>query len=359
VLYGIFGLAARFSHNAEIRAQEANFVSAARESLKADLDNICLENIQACVLVANICTANADPNLESLFYGIANRMTQILKLANDNPDGNEIQRETRRRVWWSLYLIDTWASAGYDLPRQVHLGGMVPMLPMDERIFQELRPDSPNPELCNRQPGLWAQMITLVKIYGSIQDLNRQIVEKDERDEISIELASQELAERLAIYDHELPEIFRYTPKNLEAHVKQLRGSSFIALHLGYHHYSTLLYYQYLDHQRPVTSLSQIYKDRCKYHASAFSSIIQDSRNTVGAEALYNIVGHMTVVSSSVLVHTLLFGQDPELPTARDRLQGNFEFLVQLRRYWPSLELMVRRILLFKAGKLLKYTFTE
>lgn len=54
----------------------------------------------------------------------------------------------------------------------------------------------------------------------------------------------------------------------------------------------------------------------------------------------------MTVVSSSVLLHTLLLGDDEELPMARQRLESNFEFLVRLRDIWPSVNLMVEDLVL-------------
>lgn len=49
----------------------------------------------------------------------------------------------------------------------------------------------------------------------------------------------------------------------------------------------------------------------------------------------------VTVVSSSVLLHTLLLGDDEELPMARQRLESNFEFLVRLKEIWPSVDVMV------------------
>jgi hypothetical protein len=46
------------------------YALAAKDNLKADLENICIENIQACVVIANICLADSDSNAESLYYGI-------------------------------------------------------------------------------------------------------------------------------------------------------------------------------------------------------------------------------------------------------------------------------------------------
>jgi len=55
-------------------------------------------------------------------------------------------------------------------------------------------------------------------------------------------------------------------------------------------------------------------------------------------------VRHMTAVSSSVLLHTLLFGTDEELTPAREGLVVNFKALVVLQKYWSSLGIVVRQI---------------
>jgi hypothetical protein len=50
----------------------------------------------------------------------------------------------------------------------------------------------------------------------------------------------------------------------------------------------------------------------------------------------------MTVVSSSALLHTLLFGSQDELLDTRKRLYLNFEILLKLKQFWPGVDLMVR-----------------
>ena len=59
------------------------------------------------------------------------------------------------------------------------------------------------------------------------------------------------------------------------------------------------------------------------YHATAFCELIRASKQQ-GSKVFHNVVGHMTVVSSPVLLHTLLLGEDEELAMARERLESNF-----------------------------------
>ncbi|RFU24063.1 hypothetical protein B7463_g12275, partial [Scytalidium lignicola] len=278
---------------------------------------------------------------------IANRMAQLLKIAEDKPEDGAILREVKRRVWWSLYLIDRWASAGLGLPRQFHIGGRAPRLPMDEVDFSNMSSINGVEEL-QWQPGLWSRMITLVQIFRHIQDLNRTLVESTRWNEEYIESAVLSLSKQLTDFEDELPPTLVFTSENLALQIERGVGGAFVALHLGYHHYATLLYYQYLDQYRPPAQNGRMYAQWCKYHATAFCELLQSSKIYRQAEALYNIVGHMTVVSSSVLLHTLLFGHENELQIARQRLESNFQALVRLREFWPSVNQMMNRLITFQ-----------
>ncbi|KAH6717984.1 hypothetical protein BKA61DRAFT_716562 [Leptodontidium sp. MPI-SDFR-AT-0119] len=348
VLFAIFGLSARFSKNQDIRGQGHVWSATARKLVRDDLEHACVENIQACILVGTICLADSRPDSESIFFALANRMAELLKLPITNTANDVITSEINRRVWWSLYMIDRWASAGLGLARQIHLGDGAPQLPMDEVQFRKLNPTNTTEILENWKPGIWSHMITLAKIFGDIQDLNRMLVEDEAWEEDQIESRVLGLAEELTSFERDLPPKMSFSSENLNFQQKQGVGRAFVALHLGYHHYATLLYYQYLDQRRPPTPTKRIFTERCKYHAIAFCELISTSAKQGDSEALHNVVGHMTVVSSSVLLHTLLLGDDEELPMARQRLESNFEFLVRLRDIWPSVNLMMKRLITFQ-----------
>ncbi|OBT92151.2 hypothetical protein VE01_10043 [Pseudogymnoascus verrucosus] len=348
VLFSILGLGARFSDDAEIRSQAPSFTEAAKRHLKSDLEHSCVENIQACILIGNICLGDSDPDAESIYFVLANRMAQIAKLSvlNDADDG--ITRETKLRLWWTCYLVDTWASGGSGLPRQFDILNAAPRLPMDEEAFLNMRPGDPDVPASEWRPGFWGYNVKMATIYSHISDLTKRIIISTIWEEEAIEDAVRESAVELTAFEESLPTTMRYSLSNLTLQVERGLGRNFIALHLGYNHYATLLYYQYLDRNRPFTTNGAAYAQRCKHHATLFSEILEASRNHGGAEALYNIVGHVTVVSSSVLLHSFLFGDPNEVDYIRQRIESNFESLVQLRRYWPSVELMINRLIVFQ-----------
>ncbi|KAI9731694.1 MAG: hypothetical protein M1834_004483 [Cirrosporium novae-zelandiae] len=347
VLYGILGLSARFSQYEAARSQGPKYAMEAKRLVKADMENICLENIQACVLCGNICFADCNSDAESIYFAIANRMAQLFHLEAEVSSDDAITRETKRRVWWSLYLQECWASAGTGLLRQFHHGGATPAVPMSEPMFLQLHGDAdPRP----REPGIWAHMITLVRIFADIQDLNYHLVEEESWSGEYVEAPVRNLSSQLEAFKNSLPDTLQNTPENFTYNIQQRLGRTFVALHLSYHHFATLLFFQFLDQERPSTPGVAACAERCKFHAGAFSDLLWASNEHPHAQAVYNIVGHMTVVSSSVLLHTLLFGNEDELPVAKKRLESNFRVLMRLKSYWPSVELMLSRLLNFQSA---------
>lgn len=250
-----------------------------------------------------------------------------------------IARETAQRTWWSLYVADRWCFSGLGLPRHMdHLAASVD-LPLDELTFRSLAPEQSSLDT-PRKPGLWAYMITLVRLFGPIQDLNRRAA-NSESETAELDKAVKDLGQQLEGWSENLPVDIQFTVQNLHSYQHNSLGGLFIALHLAYHHYSSLLYFRFLEASQGSSSPRNLYVSRCKHHASSFSGLLQLSRQLNGCEVLYPTVGQMITVSSAVLLHTMLFGESEELPRARRELSANFEALVELQQYWPATTAMV------------------
>ncbi|KAJ5109087.1 hypothetical protein N7456_005762 [Penicillium angulare] len=331
-------LAARFSEKDEIQRQTRPLFSAARTLLKSVIDCISLDNIHASILVGNLCGGEGETDAEALYYGIASRMAQIHEFPSFRDSDDSMTREMTIRTWWSLYMIDRWSSAGLNLPRQ--LQDKSDILPMHEARFWRLKKGEIVDARSTSQPSLWGHMIRLAQVFGPIQDFHEALA-NGAMEEYDIEPVTHELVQRFENFDQQLPPDQRFSPRTLKEHISAGLGSIFVALHLGYHHYSTLLYFPYLDNQLSQIPGRSTYVARCKSHAASFSDLLRTSYNTPHCEAVYLIVTHMTVVSSSVLLHTLLFGDDDELSDARERLYSNFEVLLKLKQYWPGADSMV------------------
>lgn len=356
LLLSICSMGSRFSSSQSIRSLETQLLGESKKLLLSDLENICLENVQSCILVANVCAAHLNPTSEALFFsklpgrelevsvtedfvGIANGMAQILRLDCMDVEGTAIEREVRRRVWWTLVMADRWSSSGLGLRRQIDELTTTIDLPMDEAVFATFRNDDDKPA-GSWSPGLWAHMITLVRLLGPIHDLNFKCA-GGEMSEDDLQRETEAISRQLEGWEQLLPAKARLTEQNLEKHLAAGTAGAFVALHLGYYHYSTLLYFQFLEKERQAGTPVEIFVSKCKTHASAYSNLLQRSRQYIQCRALYPTVCHMAVVSSSVLVHTLLFGDESELATARQELNANFEAIVELQQYWPSSSTMV------------------
>lgn len=266
-------------------------------------------------------------------------MAHMLNLPEADAADDSITQEIKVRTWWSLYMIDQWSSAGLNLPRQIHDKPV--RLPMPERAFWALRPGQKVEHNPMSRPGLWGYMIILARVFGRIQDFHQQLA-NGALDEQHAEEIAQELTQMFEQYLDDLPADLHFTVANLGKQASLGLGQAFVALHLGFHHYATLLYFPFLDAQLSQTPNRSNFVDRCKAHARSFSDLLEISHKTKNCEAVYLIVAHMTVVSSSALLHTLLFGEDDEIFDARRRLSFNFEILLKLEQYWPGVDLMVR-----------------
>ncbi|KAF5003572.1 hypothetical protein FDECE_9886 [Fusarium decemcellulare] len=348
VLLGMMGMSARFATQPDIRSRGPMYCAKAKVALKEDLEHVCIENIQACILVGNNFMGDCEADVESLYFALATRMAQILNLGVHDESDDGVTRETKRRLFWTCFIIDTWASGGSNLSRQFGGQAKQPRLPMDEYVFSMMKSGDPDIADSEWRPGLWGYMVQLVEIYTKIQQLHKQLGETAEWDEVLMDESVRGLESELDAFEQNLDPGLAFSLENLAVFVRRGLGSVFIAFHLGHHHYYTLLFYLYLDKRRPSTRNGKKYADRCKAHAAIICDVLKASREVPGAEALYNIVGHVTIVSSSVLLHTYLFGEPHELEDSKRRLESNLESLVQLRSYWPSVELMINRLVVFQ-----------
>jgi hypothetical protein len=278
----VFG--SRLDADVEIRAMAASLTTKAKAAMQLEIGNICLSTIQACILLANIFAAELEPAMETLYFGIATRMAQILKFHKACDGIHDVEREVEIRVWYSLVTADTFCSNNIGLPRQINAQDSNVELPHDEETFHRLPPGSSSSRLQQSGPGLWAQMIKLVEVYGSVHDLNRKLVDQDMPDN-EVEQCVRGLAERLDSWKLSLPGHFVESDRNLDLHRDRGTAGPFVALHLGYHHYSTLLYFRYLDTVGARIPGNEGYADRCRGHASHFSRLLAKSRERAGSEA--------------------------------------------------------------------------
>ncbi|GIJ81572.1 hypothetical protein Asppvi_000071 [Aspergillus pseudoviridinutans] len=355
LILAICAMGAHVSNHPTLRALEPLLTAESKRLLQIDLEHVCLANIQTCILVANLCVAHANPSSEFLFFRTAIAMMQLMESRTAHCNDNPVSHELRIRIWWALFAADNWCSSSLGFPRQMRDWTRPARLPMDERLFADMTPDEPFYDLTApcRSPGLWAHMATLTEVFSPIQELNWRAANSEGLHPDQIEQDTDRLAQQLDDWQSRLPGDVQLTESNLIEHSKRGTGGTFMGLHLGFHHYATLLFYQYLDTRSTQTVRARQFAARCKHHALSYSTWLARGRKQPGCEAVYPTVGHMAIVSSSVLLHTLLFGGENELPQSRHCLEANFEALLELGEYWPIVKTMINRLMEFQNNCLL------
>lgn len=68
LLYAICSIGSRFSKNAETRQMETQLTLESKRLLQANLEHVCIENIQTSILIAMLSAAHCNPSSEALFF---------------------------------------------------------------------------------------------------------------------------------------------------------------------------------------------------------------------------------------------------------------------------------------------------
>lgn len=242
-------------------------------------------------------------------------------------------------------MIDLWSSTGLQLPRQMARSDDI-IMPIEESLYLGLSSHSTRPNSESRS--IWSEMVHLSHIWAEIHDLNKATVEGSMGPE-SLSNTVELLSNKLNNWSETLQPHLKATKENLERYASLGLGSVLAALHLGFHYYNEVLFYQFLAEDAHHSSVSAaFYKENCKKHATYFCDLLYLCNTIPGCECFYIMVGHMLVVTSTVYMHSLLFSDvEGQIVTARRRLEQNFEILTLLQSYWIKLDDSLSRLKAF------------
>jgi hypothetical protein len=244
-------------------------------------------------------------------------------------------------------MIDIWSSTGLCLPRQLDFVAEF-YLPADETVFLLLRAGTRQLARQSESRGIWSEMVRLARIWARIHHLNKAsvggLLELGE-----LEATVNELAYELRSWSSSLPSTLQESHENLERYTSLGLGNAFAALHLGYHYYNEVLFYQFLAKTEETDSSSTLlFRNQCEEHAMAFCNLLYLCRSMEHCQCLYIMVGHMLVVTSTVYIHVLLFSDhEAHIAMVRERLARNFEILTELQAFWVALDATLSRLKVF------------
>jgi hypothetical protein len=351
VLFAISALSARFSANpifeGTVPRDRGEVYRVASERL-LNMRDLNPTTVQVCLLLGAYAAASGETDVENLYYSMGGRMCLTLDLPN-RPVSSLIEREVNLRTWWTVCMVDVWSSTAVKLPR-IMPNDRIVSLPIDEMAFSSMSIGSGLNSLSegtNLGTPLLAEMVKLNRILSRIIDFNQACV-SEHLQGADLERGIQELTCALDIWLDNLPQHMRDTPANFDYFASRGLGRMFAAVYLGYYHYGQLLNYQFLSFSSEAPSDSTRYADACKQHAARLCSLVYRSHATPDSEALYSAVSHILVIASTIQIHTLLFsGDEGQIRVSKSRLERNFEILLKLRTYWPSVDSAMSRLRAF------------
>ncbi|KAK9853341.1 hypothetical protein MYU51_007263 [Penicillium brevicompactum] len=158
----------------------------------------------------------------------------------------------------------------------------------------------------DRASSLLAQMVLLNRILCEINDFNIQAANTTLSTEFIMSKISA-LSTKLDDWLAHLPAHMHDTRTNLLTFASQGLGQLFVTLYLGYYHYGQMLFYRFLHEDvRGHVPRTHFYANKCKEHAVLLCEMIYSSDEVPGCDVLYNMVGHVLVIASTVQIHTLL-----------------------------------------------------
>ena len=315
--------------------------------LEQDLINPSLVTVQSCILISQYLGGEGNVKAKHIYVGVAMLHSQVIRLSQTIEVINQsdiVTREVRRRTWLSVVIADRWSSADMSTLSKTSGESNPAYLVADEKEFMALNHttgQSYAAPLGSSENGLWAQMAKTIETFRHISETIHALGSGQSS------ISSQQdnivhLTIKLDEWEQGLPTGLSFTTENLEYFHSFGFGKTFLAMHIGFHHFRQLLYFPFLDSRRTSVANPQLrYIELCKMNAMQVSHIASISRRTGGCDLLYYIIGHILVVSSSVHLHTLLFSDLEEADLARGHLVSNFETLMELKTYWPVIDSMV------------------
>ncbi|KAF3026049.1 hypothetical protein E8E15_003346 [Penicillium rubens] len=356
-IYAMCALAARFSddpvfHGIARGSRGSIYISEAVRLFQQSIITPSLESMQGLILIGYYYGGEGDGKAKHIYTGLARLHAETLSLWEIPKDGSLLSQEEHRRTWLSVNIASDWSAIDISVePISLNHGLDVDLLKFDDIAFQSLDPYLVQGTYSSPQSpyNMWAYMARSLGIFNQTSVLLRRMSQGS----ISFHDYCQEavvLEGRLDEWEKSLPPNLRYTTENITSSVNQRLGRTFLAMHIGYHHFRQILFFPFLDARRNHDNM-KLTKNawQCKRSADIISDILRHSTDTENCDLNCFIYGHIAVISSCVHLHTLLFsGNTGALSMARQWLLLNFKYLMGIKSYWPVVEHSVARLRKFQ-----------
>lgn len=244
-LIGITSLLTDLGHGA--REYGMRCVTVAERLILRDLDKPTVLKIQALVFVIKhriFCRRFSDA---FMLTGLASRFAAALRLNHENPRLCFLAQESRRRLMWSLFMIDIGMAAGHpDFTLWAHRANTIDLkLPCNERNFEYDLPEvteslAPPPSLpdgslppLRDNVGFLALHIRIQWIRSKILAFTKSFVNQPTREDLEeLPRKCSEFQTELSAFEDRLPAPFRWTSSNLRLRAYHPRLCVYLMTHV-------------------------------------------------------------------------------------------------------------------------------
>jgi hypothetical protein len=287
-------------------------------------------------------------NIAYSTLGVAIRMGQTLGLHLESPNSVSLRdRELRKRIWWSLYMLDTNLSIELGRPFAIQLSEASLPLPVEDEEFTQLI----GCELTLKSADItWlsfsVQSIKLVetirRIYISFYSQSEEILSSSKGHNIyehaqSLERCAELLSrcmEPLSCWTNSLPDGLKIRRKNsgiplsadrtsidIDANAPLWLQLQRLSLELLYHNLVSTLYRQFIyftPHSTTTTPLSDMHATSALNHAITVTNIIKTVLTDMDIfNAWYPSFNIQWHASLTVIAFALAYPICPPAPAAR------------------------------------------
>ncbi|KAH7632374.1 fungal-specific transcription factor domain-containing protein [Sordaria sp. MPI-SDFR-AT-0083] len=240
----------------------------------SELENRSITRLEALVIVVKHHILSKRFSAAFMLHALTSRFANVLRLNVENPALCFLAQESRRRLMWSIYMIDAWFANGQtdlalwpDPERQIRV-----QLPCNERNFdfdlpevtEPLRQPPPSP---SGQPvqlpdavGFTALHIRMHWLRTRILQLSLRVVgpSPDPNELVQLPLRCAEFKAELDSFEARLPPSFRWSESNLRLRSYSSRLGIFFMTHVWWRQCHLDLYRLFLPGLKEALSAQSL-----------------------------------------------------------------------------------------------------
>ncbi|KAH0598359.1 hypothetical protein MHUMG1_03657 [Metarhizium humberi] len=330
----------------------ASWIRAAEIVILENLENPTLTRLQALLLIINYRMETGAFQRAFMLSALAARSAAVMRLNHERTDLNFVAREVRRRITWSLKLIDRYFSIGLPEFELCPYETIYLQLPCAEENFSaELMGDATNVhstavDMSRNDSGCYNICVGLESLRRDIMKMNRGIALYDEPfPQLSRLIA--DIERDLYIIGSRMSHGTEFGPSQITKILETPWLPRYVLMHLSWHQCHCDIYRLLLPGfseaaPRPVLDACdpQLLADaelQCLHHASAIINILA---NLNQQSTVPHLLEFDTVICAyhaiRMVLFTSRFGKAADRPTAEFATSRANLCLTALRRFFPS-----------------------